>query len=756
MTTKKTKTAGEEDSKSKAVKKTAAGKPPGAPRSAPKTKTVRAAKTTDKAHEAKKLSRAKAGAAKSVKPSGQDQIISPAIGAAKKTRKTASVKENLFKAAAGKTLAGTKPASGESAATAKPAAVKPKVAEHPAKAAPKVVAPEKTPAAKSFAPEKEKTAEVPPMTETPVVPAAPAAPPAPKRAIAINEFETVKGIALKIGVSPLDIIKKAFTLGQIVTINQRIDKILSELVAGDYNCEIKFKAIGEMPDVEEKITGDTPRAPIVTVMGHVDHGKTTLLDAIRHEDVAGGEHGGITQHIGAYRVKTPKGDVAFLDTPGHEAFTSLRARGSKVTDIVVLVVSAADGVMPQTVEAINHARAAGVPIIVAINKIDVAGANPDKIKSELNQHNLAPEDWGGDILMVEISARNKINIDKLLDAIHLQSEMMELKSDPKAPASGAVIESRLDPRKGPSVTLMVRNGTLKSGDVFVAGSVVGKVRAMFDEAGAKVDAAGPSTPVLVLGASELPSPGDRFYAIKNEREARETVERVKLSMKEAARKSSARAMWGLSDLDKKDDKILRLILKADVAGSLEAVRDHIERIEHPEFTIVIVHAGVGPVSESDVNLAKTTGAAIICFNVKADAAKQAMADMFGVEIRTYRIVYELFDDIKKALEGMLDPKLQETVAGRAQVRKKFEITKVGAVAGCYISEGKALRGAKARILRDGAIVYDGKISSLRRVKDDVLSVEKGFECGITLENFKDIKENDIIEIYTVEKVKRLL
>ncbi|MDI6757409.1 MAG: translation initiation factor IF-2 [Endomicrobiia bacterium] len=752
MNAKKSKSTGEEDKKSSgaAPKNAASGKTTSKP-SAGKTVVKVAGKPSAKA----------GAAAKNVPPTTADGKAPAPLKAAKKVTKTASSKKTTKAAGAAKKpeAAKTVEASKATAKVAPPAkTVTPKpapVARPPAKAVPPVKPQAAKPAPK-IAPPSAKTA-------TPQKPAQAAPPPPPppavvipKRIVPINEFETVKGLAVKFGVSPADIIKKAMGVGQIVTINQKMDKTLAEIVAAEYNCEIKFAAIGEEPEVEEKITGDTPRAPIVTVMGHVDHGKTTLLDAIKHTDVAGGEHGGITQHIGAYRVKTPKGDVAFLDTPGHEAFTSLRARGSKITDIVILVVSAADGVMPQTVEAINHARAAGVPIIVAINKMDIAGANADKIKSELNQHNLAPEEWGGDTLMVEISARNKINIDKLLDAVHLQAEMMELKCDPKAAAVGAVIESKLDPKKGLYVTLMVRNGTLRAGDVFVAGSVSGKVRAMSDESGAKIDAAGPSTPVLVLGASELPSPGERFYALKSEREARETVERLKLSMKEAARKISGRAMWGLSDLDKKDDKILRLILKADVSGSLEAVRDHIERIEHKEFTIQMVHSGVGPVSESDVNLARTTGAAIICFNVKADAANQTLADRNGVDIRTYRIVYELFDDIKKALEGLLSPKIEETTAGRAQVRKKFEITKVGAVAGCYVSEGKVLRGAKARILRDGVIVYDGKIASLRRVKDDVSSVEKGFECGITLENFKDIKENDIIEMYTVEKVKRLL
>jgi len=600
----------------------------------------------------------------------------------------------------------------------------------------------------------------------------PATPVRPKLSITISEFDTVRDFAAKIGVSPVEVVKKALESGSVITINQRIDRVIAELIAADYNCEVKFISVSEDKSHEgvaggARTRGSVPRPPVVTVMGHVDHGKTTLLDTIRHSSVALGEHGGITQHIGAYRVKTPKGDVAFLDTPGHEAFTALRARGSKITDIVVLVVSAVDGVMPQTIEAINHARAAGVPIIVAINKIDIQGANPDKIKSELNQYKLTPEEWGGDTLMVEISARNNINIDKLLEAIHLQAEMLELKCDPSASAVGAVVESKLDPRRGPLVTLLVRNGTLKVGDVFVAGSAYGKVRAMFDEYGKNIRVAEPSTPALVLGAAELPSPGDSFYIVLNEREARDITERIKTAIKNS-RQGGVVAGAALSSLmtlptsvaaadsQSKEEKILRLILKADVAGSLEAIRDHIERIEHPEFKIQIIHAGIGQVSESDINLARTTGSVIICFNVKADSANQALAERYKVDIRTYRIVYELFSDIKKALEGLLEPKLEETVTGRATVRKKFVVTRVGAVAGSYVSEGKITRGSKARILRDGVIVYEGKIASLRRIKEDVNSVDKGYECGITLENFEDIKENDIIEAYTVEKVKRLL
>jgi len=595
----------------------------------------------------------------------------------------------------------------------------------------------------------------------------------PKKVISINEFDTYRDFSNRLGVSVTDVIKKALSLGSIITINQKVDKTLCEILCAEYNCEAKFislpvSTISQRAEevLKNKTQGTVSRPPVVTVMGHVDHGKTTLLDTIRHSNVASGEHGGITQHIGAYKVKTPKGVVVFLDTPGHEAFTALRARGSKITDVVVLVVSAVDGVMPQTVEAINHARAAKVPIVVAINKIDIQGANPERIKSELNQYKLTPEEWGGDTLMVEISARNNINIDKLLEAIHLQSEMLELKCNPNAPAVGAVVESRLDTKRGPLVTFLVRNGTLKVGDVFVAGNAYGKVRAMFDENGNSIRVAEPSTPVLILGAAELPQPGDSFYVVKNEREARQITEDIKSAIKSARSVSTSASspvnienlLSSPEDTDsrQKEEKILRLILKADVAGSLEAIKDHIERIEHPEFRVQIVHSGVGQVSESDVNLAKTTGSVIICFNVKADSASQALAERYKVDIRTYRVVYELFSDIKKALEGLLEPKIEETVIGKAIVRKKFIITKVGAVAGSYVSEGKIQRGAKARVIRDGAIVYDGKIGSLRRIKEDVNSVDKGYECGITLENFQDIKENDIIEAYTVEKVKRLL
>ncbi len=575
----------------------------------------------------------------------------------------------------------------------------------------------------------------------------------PKGVIQINEFTTTKDFASKLGVSAVDVVKKAMGFGQILTLNQKIDKTLAELIANDYNFESKFTAVASEP-TEQKITGTTPRAPIVTVMGHVDHGKTTLLDSIRESDIISTEHGAITQHIGAYRVKTTRGDVVFLDTPGHEAFTALRARGSKVTDIVILVVSAADGVMPQTVEAINHAKAAKVPIIVAINKIDIPGANPEKVKSELNQHGLSPEEWGGDTLMVEISARNNININKLLEAVHLQADMLELKCSPNAPAEGTVIESKLDHKKGAYITVMVRNGTLKIADAFVAGESYGKVRAMFDEFGQKQNEAKPSTPIAIMGANSLPSPGDRFYIVESEKDAREITDKLKLSIKEFARKPLK--VLGLGDFDRRDEKILKIILKADVLGSLEAISEYIEKIEHPEFKIHIIHAGVGTITESDINLARTTGSAIIGFNVKSDSHLQSIAERHGIEIRLYRVIYELFDDIKKALEGLLEPKLQEAVTGKAEVRKIMKITKVGIVAGSYVVEGKMTRNTKCRLIRDGAIIYDGRISSLRRFKEDVQSVEKGFECGITFENFQDIKENDIIETYTVEKVKRFL
>lgn len=576
----------------------------------------------------------------------------------------------------------------------------------------------------------------------------------PTVTIEISEYDTIKDLAQKLSVTPAEIMKKTAELGLFVSLNQRLDKTLAEIIASEYNYEIKFIQVGAVPYEEEIITGPAIRTPIVTVMGHVDHGKTTLLDAIRESNIVASEYGGITQHIGAYKIKTPQGEITFLDTPGHEAFTALRARGSKVTDIVVLVVSAVDGVQPQTVESINHARAAKVPIIVAINKIDLPGANPEKIKGELNQYNLSPEEWGGDTLMVEISARNRINIDKLLEAIHLQAELLELRCDPDRPASGVVIESKLDPKRGPVATIIVRNGSLKSGDAFVAGETYGKVKAMFDEHSKMLSVAKPSTPVLILGISSLPNPGDKFYVVKSEREAKEIVENVRQTIKELLKKPQR--VYTLEDITKREDKVLKIIIKADVAGSLEAIQEHIERIEHPEFKVQIIHSGVGSISESDINLAKTVEAIVIGFNITADTRVKSLAERFGIEIRIYRVIYELFEDIKKALEGMLAPKLQETTTGKATIKNIFKITKVGNVAGCYVTEGKITRGAKCRLLRDSVIVYDGKIATLRRFKEDVNVVEKGFECGITLENFQDIKENDIIETYSIEKIKRFL
>jgi len=583
-------------------------------------------------------------------------------------------------------------------------------------------------------------------------------PPEIKGEIKINELTTIRELADKMNVKPGDLLKKLIGFGTLATINQRLDKDVSELLAHEFNYDVKFVSVyAEDSIVEVKDDPSTLkfRPPVVTIMGHVDHGKTSLLDAIRTTDVAGGEAGGITQHIGAYKVTTAKGQqIAFLDTPGHEAFTAMRSRGAKATDIVVLVVSAADGVMPQTVEAIDHARAAGVPIIVAINKVDIPTANPQQIKQELSKFNLMAEDWGGDTIMVEVSAKRKTNIDQLLDMIVLKSEMMELKANPNRLAQGLVIEAKLDSKKGPLATLLVENGTLKVGDNIVVGTTYGKVRAMLDEHGHKVETAPPSTPVEILGMNTPPQAGDKFFAVEQEYQAREIAESRNNRAREEALKP--RHHLSLEDISAGKAKDLRIILKTDVQGSLGAVADSLERLSTNEINLKIIHSGAGGITESDVTLAAASDAVIMGFNIRPDTAVERFAEQEGVSIRVYRIIYELIADVKAAMEGMLEPSIKETCSGKAQIKQVFKITKAGMVSGCMVIEGKIARNCKARIVRDNVIVYEGAIASIRRFKDDVKDVEKGFECGITLENFGDMKPGDIIEAFTQEKVARKL
>ncbi|MBN1622594.1 MAG: translation initiation factor IF-2 [Endomicrobiales bacterium] len=578
-----------------------------------------------------------------------------------------------------------------------------------------------------------------------------------KGEIRVNELTTVREIAEKMKLNPGDIIKKLLSMGTLVTINQRLDLSTVEILANEYSYEVKYVSIYEGEEIKEEEEDQSklkPRSAVVTIMGHVDHGKTSLLDAIRETDVAGGEAGGITQHIGAYKVKTKNGDINFLDTPGHEAFTSMRARGAQATDIVVLVVAADDGVMPQTVEAIDHAKAANVPIIVAINKTDVPGANPAQVKQELTKYNLVPEDWGGDTITVEVSAKNKVNIDQLLEMILLKAEMMELKANPDNLARGVVVEARLDQRKGPVMTVLVQKGTLRVGDNYIVGTTCGKVRAMTDEHGHRLQEAPPVTPVEILGVSSTPHSGDRFIAVESERYAREIAQNRQNRAREEALRP--RHHLSLEDISSGKVKELRLIIKADVQGSLEALRDSLEKFSTKEITLRVVHGGVGTINESDITLAAASDALIVGFNIRPEPAIQRMAEKEGVSIQIYRIIYEVTKDIRAAMEGLLEPKLKEIVLGRVQVKQVFKVSKVGTIAGCQVAEGKVQRGCKIRLLRDNVIVYDGSISSLRRFKDDVKEVDKGYECGIGLDKFSDVKSGDIFEVYSFEKIARKL
>lgn len=543
------------------------------------------------------------------------------------------------------------------------------------------------------------------------------------------------------------------------TLTQVLPYDVAKMVCEEFGFEVVPESDEAVPQEVEKEDESklVPRPPVVTVMGHVDHGKTTLLDYIRNTNVAAREAGGITQHIGAYKVKLPEGEITFIDTPGHHAFTTMRARGARVTDIVVLVVAADDGVMPQTVEAINHAKAAGVPIIVAINKIDKPNANPDRVKQELAKHGLVPEEWGGDTIMVEISAKTGQNVDELLEMILLQAEMLELKANPDKPAKGTVLESKLDPKRGPVATLLVQDGTLKVGDAFVAGLHWGKVRAMINELGERLKEAGPSTPVEVLGLSDVPLAGEPFFVVENERKAREISEARKERAKEIA---AERPRLSLEELMKKlaegEAKELRIVLKADVQGSLEAVREAIEKLSTDEVSVKVVHSGVGAITETDVMLASASQAIIIGFNVRPDSQAKKVAERENVEIRTYRVIYELLEDVKKAMAGLLEPEYEEVVLGRAEVRQVFNVPKVGRVAGCYVVDGKITRGANIRVIRDGVIVHEGKLSSLKRFKEDVKEVSAGYECGMAIEGFQDIKEGDIIEAYEVREIQKEL
>ena len=579
--------------------------------------------------------------------------------------------------------------------------------------------------------------------------------------ITYSESLTVAELAKKLNREPSEIIKKLLMLGVMATINQDLDKDAIELICADYGVEVEEEVQVDITDLEIYFTEDkeedlVERPPVVTIMGHVDHGKTTLLDAIRHSKVTEGEAGGITQHIGAYQVVVNDKKITFLDTPGHEAFTTMRARGAKVTDICVLVVAADDGVMPQTVEAINHAKAAEVPIIVAVNKIDKDTANPERVMQELTEHGLIPEDWGGDTIFVPISALKKQGIDQLLEMILLVSEMEELKANPNRKAVGTVIEAKLDRGRGPVATLLVQNGTLKVGDPIVAGNTFGRIRAMSDDMGRRVKEAGPSTPIEVTGLNEVPQAGDRFVIFDDEKTARQIGEARAQQALQAQRKEKSRiSLENLFETLKQGEmKELNIVLKADVQGTLEAVAAALQKIDVEGVKVNLIHTGVGAINESDVNLAAASNAVVIGFNVRPDNIAKQTAESEKVDIRLHRVIYKLIEEIEAAMKGLLDPEYEEKVIGQAEVRQIFKVSKVGTIAGSYVVEGKITRTSGVRVIRDGVVIHEGEIADLKRFKDDVKEVNQGYECGITIKNYNDIKEGDIIEAFVMEEVKR--
>jgi translation initiation factor IF-2 len=585
------------------------------------------------------------------------------------------------------------------------------------------------------------------------------------REVAVPESITVGELAHRMSVKAAEVIKVLMKLGTMATINQVLDQETGMIVVEEMGHKAKPAKLDD-PEAYLSEAGEpaataaaaTTRPPVVTVMGHVDHGKTSLLDYIRRTKVAAGEAGGITQHIGAYHVETARGVVTFLDTPGHEAFTAMRARGAKVTDIVVLVVAADDGVMPQTVEAINHAKAAEVPLVVAINKIDKHEANPDKVKQELLAHGVVPEEYGGDSPVVAVSAKTGQGVDALLEQLLLQAEVLELKAPIDGPAKGVVIEARLDKGRGPVATILVQSGTLHRGDIVLAGAVQGRVRAMLDEAGKPVQAAGPSIPVEVQGLSEVPAAGEEVMVLSDERKAREIAlfrqgrfRDVKLSKQQAAKLENV-----FEQIGEGEKKVLTLVIKSDVQGSQEALVHALTRLATDEVKVGVVHAGVGGITESDVNLAMASHAVIIGFNTRADAAARKLAESSGIQVRYYNIIYEAVDEIKAALSGMLAPERKESVIGMVEVRQVFRISKIGTVAGCYVLDGIVKRGAQVRVLRDNVVIHTGDIDSLKRFKDDVREVKAGFECGMSLKNFTDLKEKDQFEVFETVEVARTL
>lgn len=581
--------------------------------------------------------------------------------------------------------------------------------------------------------------------------------------VEIPEFITVGELASKLGKGAAEVVKKLMMLGVMATITQSIDYETAALIASDFGIDAKPEIILTKEDIllaeaeiEDKPEDLEPRPPVVVVMGHVDHGKTSLLDAIRDTSVTNTEAGGITQHIGAYSVTLNDRVITFLDTPGHEAFTTMRARGAQVTDIAILVVAADDGIMPQTIEAINHAKAAGVTIVVAINKIDKENANVERVKQMLIEHDLVPEEWGGDTVCVEVSAKQKINIDGLLEMVLLIADMKELKANPNKLAKGTVIESRVDKGRGPVATILVQEGTLNVGDIVIAGTAVGHVRAMVNDKGRRLKTAGPSTPVEIQGLSEAPMGGEHLFAVKDEKLARDVAEARRQEQKETRFNQAVKvSLDNLFDqIDEGNMKELDIIIKADVQGSVEAVRQSLEKLSNDEVRVRAIHGGVGAINESDVMLANASNAIIVGFNVRPDSGALAAAASQDVDIRLYRVIYNAIEEIEAAMKGMLDPKFKEVVTGHAEIRQTFKVSGVGTIAGAYVTDGKISRNAEVRVVRDGIVLHEGKIASLKRFKDDAKEVSEGFECGMSVENYNDLKEGDIFECFVMEEIER--
>ena len=579
--------------------------------------------------------------------------------------------------------------------------------------------------------------------------------------VQIPDEIVVSELALRLKATVAEVVKKAFLMGTMVTATDTIDFDTASLIAMEFHAKVEKEVV---VTIEEQIIDDSEddeanlveRAPVVVVMGHVDHGKTSILDAIRHSNVTAGEAGGITQHIGAYQVMCNGQKIVFLDTPGHEAFTSMRARGAQITDIAILVVAADDGIMPQTIEAINHAKAAGIPIIVAINKIDVPGANPEKVKQELMKYELVPEEWGGDTVFVEISAKQHINIDQLLEMVLLVSDMQDLKVNPNKQAKGVVIEARLDKAKGPIASVLVQRGSLDVGDTVVVGTSIGRIRAMKDDKGKRVKCAGPSTPVEIMGLTKVPEAGETFYEVKDEKMAKHLIESRERKAREDAMNAYNKVTLSnlFEQMEHENLKQLNIIVKADVQGTAEALKQSLEKLSDNEVAVKVIHSNAGAINESDVNLAKAAKAIIIGFNVRPNATAKEVAEKQGVEIKLYSVIYQALEDVEAAMNGLLDPVYEEKVIGNVEVRQTFKVSNVGTIAGGYVKDGKVERNAGVRVIREDVVIHEGKLASLKRFKDDVKEVAKGFECGLQIENYNDIKEGDIIEVFVMEEIKR--